>query len=176
MYPLRAEKPGLHPNLACVLGDRGCRNPIPGMLRKPGDLPQVCPRPKKFERLATRDTLHGSRPNLRQREPDGRRIVPTPPDVSDEGASTKRCARREKKYHNYTYIYVVLHRYVYILISTLYLVTVRSNITRVCLVRYRYSRYRYGCTELTEVSGTGIDAVPNLPKCPVPVLGVYRTY
>ena len=68
----------------------------PGMLWKPGDLPQMCPTPKKFQRLATRDTLHGSRPNLRQREPDGR-IVPTPPDVSDKGASTKRCARRGKK-------------------------------------------------------------------------------
>ena len=47
---------------------------------------------------------------------------------------------------------------------------------RVCSVRYRYCRYRYGChTELTEVSGTGIDVVPNLPKCPVPVL-MYRNY
>ena len=80
-----------------------------------------------------------------------------------------------------------------------------------CSVRYRYSRYRYGCTKLTEVSApvwmsyriyrsvryrywcteitevsdtgvkvrTGIDGtridVPNLPKCPVPVL-MYRTY
>ena len=60
----------------------------PGMLRKPGGLPQVCPGSKKFKRVATRDTLHGSRPNLRQREPDGR-IVPIPPDVSDKGASTK---------------------------------------------------------------------------------------
>ena len=33
-----------------------------------------------------------------------------------------------------------------------------------------------GRTELTEVSGTGIDVVPNLPKRPVPVLEVYRTY
>ena len=31
-------------------------------------------------------------------------------------------------------------------------------------------------TELIEVSGTGIDVVPNLPKCPVPVSEVYRTY
>ena len=47
----------------------------------------------------------------------------------------------------------------------------------VCSVRYRYSRYRYGCrTELTEVSGTGIDVVPNLPKLPVPVLMSSRTY
>ena len=73
------------------------------MLRKPGDLPQVCPRTKKVKRLAMRDTLHGSRPNLQQREPDGR-LVPTPPDVWDKGASTKRCARR-KKNHNYTYTY-----------------------------------------------------------------------
>ena len=35
---------------------------------------------------------------------------------------------------------------------------------------YRGVRYR-----LTEVSGTGIDVVPNLPKCPVPVF-MYRTY
>ena len=30
---------------------------------------------------------------------------------------------------------------------------------------YRYRRYRYPCrTELTKVSGTGIDVVPNLPN------------
>ena len=45
-----------------------------------------------------------------------------------------------------------------------------------CSVRYRYSRYRYGCTELTEVSGTGIDVVPSLAKRPVPVLILYRNY
>ena len=50
------------------------------------------------------------------------------------------------------------------------------NDASVCSVRYRYSRYRYGCTEITEVSGTGIDVVPKLPKCPVPVLMLYRTY
>ena len=31
-------------------------------------------------------------------------------------------------------------------------------------------------TELTEVSGTGIDVVTNLPKWPVPVLMLYQTY
>ena len=42
---------------------------------------------------------------------------------------------------------------------------------------YRYRRYRYPCrAELTEVSGTGIDVVPNIPKCPVPVLMSYQTY
>ena len=76
------------------IGDAKTQNP--GMLRKPRDLPQVCPRPKKFKRLTTRDTLHGSRPNLRHRNLDGR-IVPTPSDVSDEGASTKRYARRKKR-------------------------------------------------------------------------------
>ena len=36
---------------------------------------------------------------------------------------------------------------------------------------YRSVRYRYGCLpELTEVSGTDIDVIPNLPKRPVPVL------
>ena len=53
---------------------------------------------------------------------------------------------------------------------------------------YRSVRYQYwGCTELTEVcgtgmkvctgtGGTGIDDVPNLMKCPVPVLMSYRIY
>ena len=40
---------------------------------------------------------------------------------------------------------------------------------------YRSVRYLY-CTEFTEVSSTGIDVVPNLPKCPVAVLMMYRTY
>ena len=47
---------------------------------------------------------------------------------------------------------------------------------------YRSVRYRHRCTELTEVFGTDIDAVtnlpkgtgiyvvPNIPKCPIPVL------
>ena len=40
--------------------------------------------------------------------------------------------------------------------------TTENTKRRVCSVRYRYSRYRCGCrTELTEVSGTGIDVVPN---------------
>ena len=73
-----------------------------GMLRKPGDLPYPCPRPKQFKRHATRDKPHGSRPNLRQRDPNGR-IVPTPLNVLDEGPSTKRRVRKEKKNDHYTY-------------------------------------------------------------------------
>ena len=80
----------------------------PGVLRKPGDLPKVCPRPKKFKRLATRDILHGSRPNLRQRHPDGR-IVPTLSDVSDKSARTKTCARRKTKNNNYAYTYTYMY-------------------------------------------------------------------
>ena len=57
--------------------------------------PEICLKctqgKNKIKRLATRDTLHGSRPNLRQRDPDGR-IVPIPSDVSDRGASTSRDA------------------------------------------------------------------------------------
>ena len=42
---------------------------------------------------------------------------------------------------------------------------------------YQSVRYRYWCcTEVTEVSGTGIDVVPNLPECLVPVLMLYRNY
>ena len=50
-------------------------------------------------------------------------------------------------------------------------------------VRYRYERlyrfrlYRYGHrTELTQVSGRGLDMVPNFPKCPVPVSMPYQAY
>ena len=42
-----------------------------------------------------RDTQHGSRPNLRRRDPKGR-IVPTPSNVSDKGANTKKCVRKNR--------------------------------------------------------------------------------
>ena len=97
MYHLRAGKPGLHPNLTCVHGDRGCGNTIPGDVAETRAFASSMPKATcKSKRLATRDTLHGSRPNLRQRDPDGL-IVTTPSDFSDKGASTKRCARRKKK-------------------------------------------------------------------------------
>ena len=44
------------------------------------------------------------------------------------------------------------------------------------LVNIRVYSVRYRCGCHTEVSGTGIDVVPNLPNCPVPVLMLYRTY
>ena len=95
--------------LRAYTGIGDAKTQTPGMLRKPGDLPQVCPRPKKCKRLATRDALHGSRPNLRRREPDGR-VVPIPSDVSEKEASTKICARRKKQFHNYTYAYIAILR------------------------------------------------------------------
>ena len=94
-------------NLTWVNGDRDVETPTPGMLRKPGDLHYPCPRPKKFKGLATRDTLYGSRPDPRQRDPNDR-IVPTPSDVSVKGASTKRCALEEKK--TILRIHVYIHK------------------------------------------------------------------
>ena len=44
------------------------------------------------------------------------------------------------------------------------------------LVNIRVYSVRYRCGCHTEVSGTGIDVVPNLPNCPVPVLMSYRSY
>ena len=42
---------------------------------------------------------------------------------------------------------------------------------------YRYRRYRHPYrTEVTELSGTGIDVVPKFPKCSVPVLTSYPSY
>ena len=51
VYPLRAEKTGLHPNLTCVHGGRGSETQSAGMLRKPGDLSSVCARPKSLKGL-----------------------------------------------------------------------------------------------------------------------------
>ena len=87
--------------LVCIKGMRkpnprgDAETPSPGMLRKPGDLPYPCSRSRKSKGLATCDPLHESRPNLRQRDPNGR-IVPPPPNASDKGASTKRCFRQKQ--------------------------------------------------------------------------------
>ena len=89
-----------------LFASKGCENPIPGgmrkpsprgdaetpppgMFRKPEDLPCQCPRQTNFKSLAIRDTLHGSRPNLRHRDRDGR-IMLTPLNGSDKGSSRKR--------------------------------------------------------------------------------------
>ena len=96
VYHLRAENPVCTQIFRAYTGIGDAETPSPKMLRKSGDLPYPCPSPNKLKRLATRDTLHGSRPNLRQRDPNGR-IVPTPPNVSDKGTSTKRYAREKKK-------------------------------------------------------------------------------
>ena len=73
----------------------GCGNTIPGDVAGTRGFTSSMPNARTVKRLATRDTQHGSRPNLRQRDPNGR-IVPTPPDVSDKGSNTKRCARKKK--------------------------------------------------------------------------------
>ena len=49
-----------------------------------------------LEGLVTRDTLHRLGPNLEQRDPKVR-IVPTPSDFSDKGASTKRYVRKQRQ-------------------------------------------------------------------------------
>ena len=47
VYPLRAEKPGLHQNLTYVRGDRGCRNPIPGDVSEARGFALSVPKAKK---------------------------------------------------------------------------------------------------------------------------------
>ena len=111
--PSTSEFPVCIQILCAYTGTRDAETQTPRMLRKPRDLPQVCPRPKTFYRLATRDTLHGSRPNLRQSDPDGR-IMPTPPDVSDKGATTIRCARRKKITHAIIHIHIYIDYFVII--------------------------------------------------------------
>ena len=64
--------------------------------------------------------------------------------------------------------------------------TYRSVRYQVLCRSYRSVRYRHRCcTDTgtgfgtyvhTGTAGTGIDVVPNLPECPVPVLSSYRTY
>ena len=50
VYPLRAGEPGLHPNLTCVRGDRGCRNPIPGDVAETRGLAVSVPKAKKVSK------------------------------------------------------------------------------------------------------------------------------
>ena len=81
---------------------------------------------------------------------------------------------------NLPYFDVTLWWYLVVVVPTLPMCSVRGyflpNFPK-CPVPDRYRRYRYWCrTELTEVSGTGIEVVPNLPKGPVPVLMSYGTY
>ena len=89
VYPL-AENPARIQFLRAYteIGDAETQSP-----RRCCGNPGIClihaKRPKKLRRLATRDTLHGSRPNLRQRDRMGRTVL-TPSDVSGKGASTKR--------------------------------------------------------------------------------------
>ena len=47
VHPLQAEKPGFHPNLTCVHGDRGCRNPIPGDVTETRGFALSVPKAKK---------------------------------------------------------------------------------------------------------------------------------
>ena len=80
---------------------QGMQKPNPrGCCGNPGICLECAQGQKKLKRLATRDALHESRPNLRQRDPN-RRIAPS--DVSDKGVSTKRRARRKKRNDDCTY-------------------------------------------------------------------------
>ena len=88
MYSLRAEKRGLHPNITSVHGDRGCRNPIPGDVAETRGFALGVPKVKRVQKAC--HVRH-----IARIAPTGR-IVPTPSDVSDKGASTKRCARKKK--------------------------------------------------------------------------------
>ena len=47
MYPLRAEKPGLHKNFTYVRWDRGCRSPIPGDVSETRGFALSVPKAKK---------------------------------------------------------------------------------------------------------------------------------
>ena len=80
-----------------------------GCCGNPG-IASCVPQAKKVKRLATRDTLNGSRPNLRQREPDGR-IVPTPPTFG-----TKVRARRDVPEGRKNITIILIHIIIVILI------------------------------------------------------------
>ena len=107
MYPLREQK-----SRVCIkilrayagIGDAEAQSP--GMLWQPRDLPQVCPRPKKFKTLATRDTLHGSRPNLQQRARRSNCAHPT-------RRLRQRCEHKEMYpkgiFFSQLYIYIIIY-------------------------------------------------------------------
>ena len=94
--------------LRAYTGIGDAETPSAGMLRKPGDLPYPCLRQKSLKSLP-RATHCTDRAQTSGNGPNGR-IVPTPPNVSDKGASTKRCVRRKKKNDSYTYTYSMIFR------------------------------------------------------------------
>ena len=56
VYPLRAEKCGLHQDLTCVYGDRGCKNPNPGDVAETRGFAISVPKAKKSLKGLTRAT------------------------------------------------------------------------------------------------------------------------
>ena len=96
VYHLRAEKPGLHPNRTCIHGDRGCGSIIPGDVAETRGFALSVPKAKNFKRLATCDTLHGSRPNPRQRDSNGR-IVLTPLTCGQRCEHEEMCPKKKKR-------------------------------------------------------------------------------
>ena len=104
-YPLRAEKPGLHPNLMCVHGDRGCRNPIPGdVAGKPGICLEYAQGQNSFKGLprATHCTDRAQNSGIVTSTVE---LCPPHPTFQTKVRARRDMPEEKKKIEKYTYTY-----------------------------------------------------------------------
>ena len=112
VYPLRAKKSGLHRNLTCMYGDRGCRSPYPGDFAETRGFASSVPKAKKVQKACH------ARHTCTDRAQTSGNVSPTaelcPPHPT---FGTKVRARRDvpegKKNHIYTYTYY-MEQYEYV--------------------------------------------------------------
>ena len=74
----------------------------------------------------------------------------------------------------YVCMYISIHVCMHVYMYTSYTVKEDVRAGRYSLTKIPNLGVR--CTSRRRFTGTGMDVVPNLPKCPVPVLMSYRTY
>ena len=145
MYPLRGEKPGLHPNLTCVRGDRGCRNPIPRDVAETRGFNLKCAQGQKKLKGLPRATHCTDRAQTSGNVSPTVELCPLHPTFR-----TKVRARRDvpkgKKSHNYTYTYRLYRLLLYT--SEVYIFTYNILLLTavvVCCVHIQHSSAHSEC-------------------------------
>ena len=108
VYHLQAEKLGLHPNLACVLGDRGCGNTIPGDVPETRVFALSVPKAKSSLKGSPRAT------HCTDSAQTFGNVTPTvelcPPHLTFPiKVRARRDVSEEQKNDNYTYTYLQGH-------------------------------------------------------------------
>ena len=103
MYPLRAEKPCLHPNFTCVHGDRRCRNPFPGDVAETRGFAVSVPKGKQVKKPRATHCTDGAQTSGNM-TPTVESCPPHPTFRTKVRA--RRYVPEEKKMDNYTRTYL----------------------------------------------------------------------